>query len=751
MRIPRTMSEKQTELHVGRFTILRRLGRGGMGAVYEGHDPALDRRVAIKTLTSEAIADAETRGRFEREARAAAKLAHPNIVIVYELGNFGGKEKPYIVMEYLEGTDVAALISGSRSVPLAEALDIVAQLCRALDFAHQKGVVHRDVKPANLRYLDDGQIKIMDFGIARVEGSHQITKSGVMIGTLHYMSPEQIRGEKLDGRTDIFSAGCILYELLAGVRPFPGESATSILYNIVHETPKPVIDKNSDLPQEVQRVIDRALAKKPEERFASAGAMAKELEKILSVYRKTFPRTTSAHERSLQEIQALAKERNWEEVSERAKKLLEEHPQLDDARRILRRALRELHHEESESQKSPAERTKHLEEIYDELTGLYGSEAVTARGPSALAETEVGEPMKPPPEAPGVGRSPAERTLEGREGRESREGREEKSSDPVRALAAPIWALVIVVLLGFGGGLYWMFLREPEGPKTVSHTLRVYSDPVGASVTLNGRQSGFVTDEDGVELPVSGLVNDSVLVEMRLAGYEPASAEVSLSVAPPDPLEFVLAPTVRSFELQTSPAGASVRLDGKPLEGVTPLSVELPADGEHEITFTKAEYQSVTVRIGGGEPLPEAPVVLTPLGKPGTVAVESTYPVSVWRGGSELAPATPSPSVQLRPGSYELRLISESVFLDRVVPAQVREGETVSVMAPPLGRVNVRANPGNCTLTINGVSAGAPPFMNREIVEGSHEFVFTWPGDVKDVQRVEVQTGKPSYVTGQKP
>jgi serine/threonine protein kinase len=736
------MAEKHTELHVGKFTILRRLGRGGMGAVYEGHDPALDRRVAIKTLTSEAIADAETRGRFEREARAAAKLAHPNIVTVYELGNFGGKEKPYIVMEYLEGTDVAALISGSRGLPLAEALDIVSQLCRALDFAHQKGVVHRDVKPANLRYLDDGQIKIMDFGIARVEGSHQITKSGVMIGTLHYMSPEQIRGEKLDGRTDIFSAGCILYELLSGVRPFAGESATSILYNIVHETPKPVIEKIPDLPQEVQRVIDRALAKRPEDRFASAGAMAKELEKILSVYRKTLPRTTPAHEKSLQEIQSLAKDRNWQEVSKKAKKLLEEHPQLDEARRFLRRALREIHHQESEDLKTEAEKTRHFEEIYDELTGLYGSEAVTARGPSALAETEVGASTKKPLQTAGavaLGTSPVE-TL-----------RDTKSSDPVRALAAPIWALVVVVLLGFGGGLYWMFLREPEGPKTVAHTLRVYSDPIGASVTLNGRQTGLLTDADGVEVPVSGLVNDAVLVEMRMDGFEPASAEVSLGDAAPDPLEFVLAPTVRKLELKTLPAGASVRLDGKPLDGVTPLSIQLPAEGEHEITFTKAEYQPASVRVGGGEPFPAEPVVLTALGRPGTFTVQSSYPVAVRRGSTDLAPATTSPTVQLRPGSYELRLVSEAVFLDRVVPVQVREGETTSFEAPPLGRVNVRANPGNCTLTINGVSAGAPPLMNREIAAGSHEFVFTWPGEVRDVQRVEVQAGKPSYVIGQKP
>jgi serine/threonine protein kinase len=713
-----------------------------MGAVYEGHDPALDRRVAIKTLTSDAIADAETRGRFEREARAAAKLAHPNIVTVYELGNFGGKEKPYIVMEYLEGTDVASLVSGGRGLPLAEALDIVAQLCRALDFAHQKGVVHRDVKPANLRYLDDGQIKIMDFGIARVEGGHQITKSGVMIGTLHYMSPEQIRGDKLDGRTDIFSAGCILYELLAGVRPFSGESATSILYNIVHETPKPVIEKNSDLPQEVQRVIDRALAKKPEDRFPTAGDMAKELEKILSVYRKTLPRTTPAHEKTLQDLQSLAKGRNWRELSKKAKKLLEEHPQLDEARRLLRRALREIHQEESESQKSAAEKTKHFEEIYDELTGLYGSEAATARGPSALAETEVGEPTKHPSET--VGASPAlTETAPGAHG--------SKGGDPVRALAAPIWALVVVVLLGFGGGLYWMFLREPEGSKPVAHTLRVYSDPVGANITLNGRQTGLVTDEDGVELPVSGLLNDSVLVELRMDGFEAASADVALGIAPPDPLEFVLAPNVRKFELQTSPAGASVRLDGKSLEGLTPLSLELPSKGEHEITLSKAEYQTATVRVRANEPLPPGPVVLTPLGKPGTFVVESSYPVSIRRGTTELAPSGPNPSVQLRPGSYELRLISEAVFLDRVVQAQVREGETTVVQAPGLGRVNVRANPGNCAVSINGFSAGAPPFMNREIVVGSHEFVFTWPGELKDVQRVDVQAGKPSYVIGQKP
>jgi serine/threonine protein kinase len=726
------MAEKQTELHIGKFTILKRLGRGGMGAVYEGHDPALDRRVAIKTLTSDAIADTESRSRFEREARAAAKLAHPNIVTIYELGNFGGKEKPYIVMEYLEGTDVASLVGGD-GIPLAEALEIIVQLCRALDFAHQKGVVHRDVKPSNLRYLDNGQIKIMDFGIARLEGSHQITKSGVMIGTLHYMSPEQIRGEKLDGRTDIFSTGCILYELLAGVRPFVGESATSILYNIVNETPAPVTDRNAELPQEVQQLIERALAKRPEDRFATAGEMAKEIEKVLTVYRKTLPRTTVAHERSLAELERLSRDRQWQELAQKAKKLLEQYPQLDDARRLLRRALREIHLEDTEKRRSAEEKTKHLREIGQELTELYGSGAVTARK-SALAETELVDPTRP-----GGATVPVTALPE-----------DGKDTSAVRALAAPIWALVFVVFLGIGGGLYWMFVREPPGPKPVAHRLRVFSDPAGASVSLNGRPTGLVTDERGIELPISGLVDDTVLIEMRLDGYDPASSEVKLSAVAPDPLEFVLAKTVRRFALETSPPGASVSLDGKALEGVTPLEIEIPADGEHELTIAKAEYRTATLRLSGSQPFPQDALVLQPLGRPGTLSVETGYPVSVYRGDSVLVAESEKPTVGLRPGTYQLRLVSERVYLNRAIEVQIREAETTVVRTPPLGRVNVRANPGNCTVSIDGMPAGAPPFMNRDIVEGAHEFVFTWPGDVRDVQRQEVQAGKPAYVIGQR-
>ena len=723
-----------------------------MGAVYEGHDPALDRRVAVKTLTADVIANKDSRSRFEREAQAAAKLQHTNIVTIYELGNFGGAEKPYIVMEYLEGTDVSTLI-GKNGMPIAEALDITVQLCRALDFAHQKGVVHRDVKPANLRYLDNGQVKIMDFGIARIEGGEQITETGMMIGTLHYMSPEQIRGQKLDGRTDIFSAGCILYELLTGERPFPGDSPTSILYNIVNERPTPIIEKNPDLPQEVGHVLDRAMAKNPDERFATAGEMAREIEKILNVFKKTLPRTTQALQQSLDELSALSRAEKWQELVPKARQLLERHPQLDEARRQLRRALRELRHQETEHQLTAKDRTRHLEEIQSELTELYGSRSATMRGVSDETELATATPTKsslgtlPLGERVGVGETQA-----------SAESGDGESTAAVRALAAPIWALVIVILLGLAGVLYWMFLRQPPGPQPVSHTLQVRSQPPGAAVYLNGVATGLVTtdndngngDGDGVELLLAGMTEESHAVEVRLEGFESASNDVTLMIDAPAPLEFVLTATTRLFELRTLPEGAQVELDGEAVDGTTPMTLELSYD-DHEIRLSRTDYRSNTIEIARGQPLPSGPVELTPLGRPGTFQVQASYPVAIRRGERELAAASTSPRVQLRPGSYELRLLAPDKFLNLSVQVTIREANVTMHQAPPLGRVNVRANPGNCTLTIDGMPAGAPPFMNREVVTGRHEFVFTWPGGVTDVQTVTVGAGQPAYVIGQRP
>jgi serine/threonine protein kinase len=728
-----------SNVRIGKFTVLRKLGKGGMGAVYEGHDPTLDRRVAIKTLNADVISEPESRGRFEREARAAAKLQHPNIVTIYELGNFGGKEKPYIVMEYLEGSDVNSLL-GRDGLPLGEALDITIQLCRALDFAHQNGVVHRDVKPSNLRYLDSGQIKILDFGIAHVEGGAQITREGQMVGTLHYMSPEQIRGQDLDGRSDIFSAGCILYELLTGERPFPGDSPTSILYRIVHEEPEPVLSKKPGLPHEIQNLLTRALAKDRNGRFSSAAEMARELEKLLMVFKKTLPRPSGEIQQQLDELTAMSRDQRWRELVSASKQMLATNPELPEARRHLRRALRELQRGELARNETPESRTQQLAEIQAELTELYGVSSQTLKGMSLLSEPAPPSRQTTPPAS--LDRSwtsgPAPVTTSSGQ-----------SSSAIWAVAAPIWALVGVLFLGAIGVLGWLFFREPPGPVSVSHILRVTSEPAGASVYVNGEPSGVVTRVGGAELAVSGLPNERVVLELRLDGHEPVRRELTITEEEMAGVDVVLDPTTRFFELATVPAGASVQIDGDVLPDVTPVTIELSPDDDHEITVSLAEYQSRTLRIAAGESLPQEPIALTRLGRPGTLQVQASYPVSIQRRDRELAPISSNASVSLRPGRYDVQLVAPSVFLNRSYSVEIREDEVSVIAAPELGRLSVRANPGNCTLTIDGFDAGSPPFMNKEIAAGNHEFVFRWGSD-EDVQNIVVESGKPTYVIGQR-
>ena len=232
--VPAQSDVRRPRRRIGKYLVTGRIGRGGMGMVYRGYDEALEREVAIKTLTVEGTLDEESRKRFEIEAKAAARLQHPNILTVFELGDERGV--PFIAMELLPGVDLEALLRSGEELLLQEQLEIVIQVCRGLAYAHEHKIVHRDIKPSNVRLLDDGTVKIMDFGIAKLQGTG-VTRSGMMVGTVHYMSPEQIHGLQLDGRSDVFSLGVILYELLAGRRPFCGQGATEILYKIVHDEP----------------------------------------------------------------------------------------------------------------------------------------------------------------------------------------------------------------------------------------------------------------------------------------------------------------------------------------------------------------------------------------------------------------------------------------------------------------------------------------------------------------------------------
>lgn len=255
---------------LGKYTIQATLGQGAMGIVYKGFDPHIERTVALKTIRKDALSTEEMTpllARFKREAQAAGRLTHPGIVTVYEYDEDG--DNAFIAMEYVSGRELKDFLDKHQRFPLKTTVSIVTQLLDALAYSHAHGVVHRDIKPGNILVLSTGRIKIMDFGIARIESS-TLTQFGDVIGTPSYMSPEQFAGQQVDKRSDLFSTGVILYHLLTGEKPFPGNSMTTIMHRVINTNAPRVSDLNVQVPAFLDAVVAKALAKKPDQRFQSA-------------------------------------------------------------------------------------------------------------------------------------------------------------------------------------------------------------------------------------------------------------------------------------------------------------------------------------------------------------------------------------------------------------------------------------------------------------------------------------------------
>ncbi len=268
----------------GRYQILERLGRGGMATVFRAHDPTIGRDVAIKFLHASLSEDEGYRARFLREARAAGSLQHPNIVVVHDVGEIDGR--PYMAMELLEGDSLSDLMApGAGGLPVRDVVLMGIQLARALHYSHARKIVHRDIKPGNICRLRHSQtVKVLDFGIAHMESAagEQRTRVGDVLGTPQYMSPEQTRGDKLDGRSDLFSVGIVLYQMLTGQRPFQGDSLVALAVKIGKDDPTPIEKLRADVPPALRRVVERCLAKSPDKRFQSGADLSDALGRVLA-------------------------------------------------------------------------------------------------------------------------------------------------------------------------------------------------------------------------------------------------------------------------------------------------------------------------------------------------------------------------------------------------------------------------------------------------------------------------------------
>jgi eukaryotic-like serine/threonine-protein kinase len=264
-----------------RYELEELVGSGGMSSVYRAHDRLLDRKVALKVLHQQYTDDAEYVERFRREARVVATLSHPNIVTVIDRGEHDGRQ--FIVFEYVEGENLKQLINRRGGAPVATAIELAMQISRGLSFAHQQGLIHRDVKPQNVLLNGDGQAKVTDFGIARsLDVQHGMTQTGTVLGTSDYIAPEQAQGQRVDEHTDVYSLGVVLYELLTSEVPFPGENFVAVAMRHINEPPPPLRDKRPDVSPRLEAAVQKAMAKDPGDRFPTMADFCRELEVCLA-------------------------------------------------------------------------------------------------------------------------------------------------------------------------------------------------------------------------------------------------------------------------------------------------------------------------------------------------------------------------------------------------------------------------------------------------------------------------------------
>src|SRR6266404_1811094 len=373
---------------IGKYQVVEVLGKGGMGVVYKAEDTRIGRMVAIKMMTGAFAENPDLLQRFYREAQSTGILQHPNIVIVHDLGDLDGN--PYLVMEYLEGEALDKMITSRRKFSLVEKLDIIINVLNGLHYAHERNIVHRDVKPANVMVLKDGAVKIVDFGIARL-GDNTLTRTGQVVGTISYMSPEQINGKHVDRRTDVFSAGVMLFELLTYTLPCDAPDTASTLLKIINE-PAPPVTGFVDVPPELEEVIQRALAKDRDERYQSAEDFGFDLSHVQEKLKRQLIDEHVEQARGLVARQELPKAK---EILQQVLRLESHHSVAKELLNEVQKLLQQQHRSDQVRQlRSHAEEAFSREEFVQALSSLNQALSLDKTNPELLDLRKLFEQTK---------------------------------------------------------------------------------------------------------------------------------------------------------------------------------------------------------------------------------------------------------------------------------------------------------------------------------------------------------------------
>jgi serine/threonine protein kinase len=545
---------------IGRYQILGELGRGAMGVVYRAQDPAIGRSVAIKTIRLADLSDEAERDRLRdrlfREAQSAGILSHPGIVVVYDVGEDG--EITYIAMEFVNGPTLEKLLAAESPPSQQTVLNVLQQTAAALDYAHKKGIVHRDIKPANIMIDEGGTVKITDFGIAKISASHQLTQTGMVMGTPNYMSPEQVQGKPVDGKADQFSLGVVAYEMLTGERPFTGEQLTTVLYKIVSEEPAPVEHVNPTLGFAVSVVLSKALAKDPAKRYPTCAEFASALEAALKSKKGWQPLTRGAGQDLPTEVVASGL------LAARPKAYTEPEPRK---RGMAWRAIATGIAAMGAVGLLFVAAQKWL------LTDHSGQEPVSA----AQSVPAPQSPSKPPPMprpthtpqavAPPLQTTPAETAGTAQTGAP-------EQAPPVSPPGVPA--------------------HTPAPPSVpAAAALQIVTQPAGASATLDNDPSKVCTSPCSFDVAPGRHT-----LAITLAGYRRELRIVDLN----GPREVFVGMTqaAGTVRVESEPPGAEILIDNQPRSQKTPATFVLPA-GKHVIAVIKdgrRAEQNVNVRDG---------------------------------------------------------------------------------------------------------------------------------------------------------
>jgi hypothetical protein len=641
-----------------------------MGVVYRAID-VREREVALKVIRSDIAADEEVRARFIRESEAVVGLQHRNVISIFECGVHD--DSPYIAMELLKGTSLAARLASGTPLSLDSKLDIVIQLCEGLQFAHEHGVVHRDIKPANIWLLENGGVKILDFGLAKIAGS-TLTHVGDLVGSAAYMSPEQLAGEQVDGRADIFAAGAVLYELLTGVHPFHADSVTATIHRILHEPPIPVHSLVPDLRPDLELAVDTALRKDVNARFDQAADFGAELR--LARYGVTHQATDTVV--SVRPPISPSEAASPPTIIARPQSLAPATRRGRASRRDLADRVSSPHTERRADQ----ERSVQLAFLIDRIRGTVPhtwawSGLVGLLLIFAVVIFRPAGPVSPPLVRLAVASTPPGASI-------ALDGVESGQHTPALLTLAKRPGRIRLTLPGFEAADSLVPTEVKTDPQelrfTLRRVLRVQSEPSGAGIFFDGRDTGLVTPAD---VPV------------------------------PSP----------------SPGSIDLRL-GERLRLSTPITTGLLDSGTLHVALTGRRSGAVGVA-DASQPKPPATALVS-------VHVTGGYPFEV-SGCGTTSPASDAHNLEVR-APCSLRLRAPTYFLDltRTIDAA---GGSIDIAAPQLARVQLRSKYEWCTVILDGHAVGAPP-IDLELVAGSYMAIIQCPDKTYSTRAVPIEPGR---------